>query len=185
MSIMLTTSFPPVRQDHREIQLSESVAHEWLTVAYGEEEAAEAMRLPVALRNELYGDALLYGPAAEQIQFFFNALIANLKAPGFGVIGSVMDSAAHQEITWDPLYHRITKWVRHENLFSVHNRFSHLWSEHIRSSVSLAAFKSVCWMLNGQHMFDKPAASSVLLYRADVNFVLETLGMDELGGVFA
>lgn len=177
---MLATPFPPVRPDHREIQLSESAVHEWLAMVYGDVEAAEAMRLPVSLRNELYSDVLLYGPAAEQIQFFFNALLSDPEMQGFNAMGS----EAHHELTWNPLYHRLTKWVRDENLFSVHNRFSALWGERLRDTVTLGAFKSVCWMLNGQHMLDEQTASFVQLYREDVNFVLKSLGMDKLGGVF-
>lgn len=49
--------------------LTDEDAEEWLTLAYGVPQAAEAMTLPESLRNDLYPE-LYYGPAASEVEQF-------------------------------------------------------------------------------------------------------------------
>lgn len=167
-----------------------STAHAWLWLAYGEQEASEAMALPSELRMALYGDVLLYGPAGNEIA----ACLASVK--------EVLSRSETERITlnkalagiylgWYDTHlfaeacETLTNWVvthPEVELASVFSRTSH--DVPGLSSENAGGLNFLMWLLTGQYLFRSDEIVMSSSYAVKANAILASLALPELRPTF-
>lgn len=162
----------------------------WLRIAYGDSEAEAAMLLPPSLREELYGDVLWFGPAADELNLF-----------------------AYQMAEANPA--REKNDAIEDALWNVHNKLNavgstgpgqfaqmsiHLWANEAGCDILKIQFMNldehsiyrewqtnnamslVCWFVTGQYLFSDDLIQECQPYLADVEYVLDLLELPHLRG---
>lgn len=81
----------------------------WFVLAYGDDEADQAMSLPVELRRKVYPELMQYGPAGLQIQEFFSTLLAAAEAEDDAEL--ILLTGKLQATFWRGDWQRFQTWV--------------------------------------------------------------------------
>lgn len=176
-----------------------AAAAHWLALALGKDESRKAMQLPTEIRESLYGDVLWYGPAASQIADFIAAL-ANTK--GSNMVWNqlewlVWDSQLTYTVHLPYMQHSevlslevlLRQWVDYNSLQGLYNQFTNTVRNGVTTGNQTASATIIvlCFM-TGQYLF--PSAkdgflSQVSPFTKQVNTILATLGLGELGGLLS
>lgn len=165
-------------------------SEQWLTIAYGHDEAQAAMLLPESLREELYGDVLWFGPAADELnRFAYRMAEANPVGTTNNLIEDALWNVHHklnavgQSSTGGFIQMSIHSWSNHTGCEILKVQFMNL-DEHSlhRAWQTNNAMSLMCWFITGQYLFSDELIRECEPYLADVEYVLDLLELPHLQG---
>lgn len=171
----------------------DEIIHEWLSLAYGKEEAENAMRLPPELRDSLYENVLRYGPAGETIVSFLTAMA---KTRNESKVFQLYWKGVFEDLSsgWFDSFLFKGKGITLDDLVfenSLEGSWGLINSELSQTSHALQGspeavmgLNFMLWMLNGQYLFPASAMMLDSHYMALVNELLVQTGLPKLSGAF-
>ena len=163
----------------------------WLSIAFGDDEARKAMRLPPDLREELYGDVFHFGPTYEQLLACVGA--AKLQA-GDAWLESQFEQLRETSID--------TNFLRQEYVVGLMEAAGHSlpggftfadWKEvagygHLDDNLTRLSWgfthrsglRILLWMVTGQHLFPAGLINMDSRYVSTADGILSYLGLPAL-----
>lgn len=173
---------------------------EWLSLVYGDDEAARIMTLPAELRRALYGDVILLGPAGEKIMQVLPAVGESFEQ-GRGLwdiqsvfaifndyvftVGGVASSPAKQITAFSSLESRWA-WSNLDNEFQIFAEKTTAGIKNLEGirERTIKGMVSLAWMLTAPYVVPANSVIKDSLVITRTNRFLTSLGFPRLGGSF-
>lgn len=177
----------PLAADGNTPPADEHVA-QWIAIAHGQEEADAAMKLSRELRETLYSNVITYGPAAEQVATFNDAVAASYPSRSVdSLLGALAAKAEHRVGAYDDWTEFYHSWVNSQHLTDLQVNLQNavdrkvVWSGRTQA---VGATYTLVYLLTVQHLWSEELAWKSRKLIKPANRVLSILGLAPLAGVF-